>query len=75
MTIEETTSKIMRLLPMGQFRIEIVSHIRGQIHNIILTETGVLQDKINLLERELYLANIKIENARVEEVDSADFNK
>jgi hypothetical protein len=75
MTIEETTSKIMRLLPSGQLRIEVVAHIRSQVHLAILTHTGQLQDKINDLDRELYLANIKIENGREEEVDSAGFNK
>jgi hypothetical protein len=75
MTIEDITSKIMRLLPSGQLRIEAVAHIRSQVHLAILTHTGELQDKINDLDRQLYIASIKAENNREEEVDSAGFNK
>jgi hypothetical protein len=75
MTIEATTSKIMALLPTEQMRLQGAATLRQQIHQILLTHSGQLQDKINDLDRRLYISSIKVENAREEEVDSAGFNK
>lgn len=75
MSIEETTSRIMKILPSEQLRIEAVSYIRSQVRSLVLQHTATLQDKINDLDRQLYISNRKVENARSEEVDSAGFNK
>ena len=68
--IDNISKEVVALFPLSQLRPETASHIRNQVYAIIFRHVAVfrseMQDKINDLDRQLYIANKKIEDDKLD---------
>ncbi len=74
--IAELTKEIMDMFPTAQMAMVSITLKRLGLYNLIFNHVakvkGEMQDKINDLDRQLYIANKKIEDDRL---DGEEFNK
>jgi hypothetical protein len=74
--IDNVVKEIMDTMPIQQLRVDAQAHLRTKIFTIVFKHTAVsredLYKKIEDLDRQLYIAQKKVED---EAVDTAGFNK